>query len=269
MTIEALLSYLLDRYPLEQAESWDHVGLSAGDPHAEITGVLIALDASAEAVRRAADLGANVLVTHHPVYISAPKSFTPVPDAAHNAAGAAVFEAIRRGVSIISLHTNLDRDPEARNHLASLLGATPEGSFEHPDDPALPGLGSVGVIPATTLGDVARRAANAFSSDPRVWGPPEQSVRRIAVLGGSLGDLAELALSSHVDAVICGEAGYHVCQDLWLRGCSVVLLGHDRSEQPFVDILSKAVASAGIDPSSIATMECPRQWWTTYEGERA
>ena len=37
---------LLARYPKTDAESWDHVGLSVGDPAAEITGVACALDMS-------------------------------------------------------------------------------------------------------------------------------------------------------------------------------------------------------------------------------
>ena len=42
-----------------------------------------------------------------------------------------------------------------------------------------------------------------------------------------------------------GEAGYHVAQDLALRGLSVILLGHDRSEEPFVDILMNSAVDAG------------------------
>lgn len=44
---------LLARYPKTDAESWDHVGLSVGDPAAEITGVACALDATEANVHRA------------------------------------------------------------------------------------------------------------------------------------------------------------------------------------------------------------------------
>ena len=60
MLVSELLSYLLDRFPREDAEAWDHVGLSVGDPDAEVKGVACALDATVDAIFRTAELGANV-----------------------------------------------------------------------------------------------------------------------------------------------------------------------------------------------------------------
>ena len=91
----------------------------------------------------------------------------------------------------------------------------------------------------------------------------------MAFLGGSLGDLGELALAAGADAIVCGEAGYHVCQDLSLRGCSVILLGHDRSEEVFVNILKAALARTGVSGDCIATIEHPMQWWTLTRGDRS
>ena len=78
MIVAELERALLARYPKTDAEGWDHVGLSVGDPAAEITGVACALDATEANVRRAQEAGANVLLTHHPVYIKAPEAFCPV-----------------------------------------------------------------------------------------------------------------------------------------------------------------------------------------------
>ncbi|OUP08209.1 Nif3-like dinuclear metal center hexameric protein [Collinsella sp. An2] len=269
MNVATLLERLLERFPADTAESWDHIGLSVGDPAQEVGRIAVALDPTLANVEAAAAMGANVLLTHHPVYIKAPASFEPAPSATNVACSSAVFAAARLGVSVISLHTNLDRSREARAHLATLAGVTPEGSLEHPDDDTLAGLGAVGTLEPCALETLAQRCATAFGTTPRVWGDPAQQIERAAVLGGSLGDLGELALAAGAQVVVTGEAGYHVCQDLALRGCSVVLLGHDRSEQPFVDILSVAAESAGIEAASIATMDCPRQWWTTNEGVRS
>ena len=75
MIVAELERALLARYPKADAEGWDYVGLSVGDPAAEIAGVACALDATEANVRRAQDAGANVLLTHHPVYIKAPEAF--------------------------------------------------------------------------------------------------------------------------------------------------------------------------------------------------
>ncbi|MDY5336974.1 MAG: Nif3-like dinuclear metal center hexameric protein, partial [Collinsella sp.] len=174
----------------------------------------------------------------------------------------------RCGVSIISLHTNLDRSHEARICLSKLLDAVPDSSLEHVDDPKACGLGVFATLnDPCTLRDLAARAATAFGSDPRVWGDAERPCRTVAILGGSLGDFGELAIAAGADVIVTGEAGYHVAQDLALRGLSVILLGHDRSEEPFVDILMNSAVDAGVDPRHAIKILNPCQWWTVTKGE--
>ena len=267
MIVAELERTLLARYPKADAESWDHVGLSVGDPDDEIRGVACALDATKDNVYLALEAGANVLLTHHPVYIKAPEAFCPA-SAAHPQCSAALYEAARCGVSIISLHTNLDRSHEARVRLSELLGAEPMSSLEHVDEPELTGLGALATLhDACDLRDLAARAATAFVSDPRVWGEADHPCRTIAILGGSLGDFGELAIAAGTDVVATGEAGYHVAQDLALRGLGVILLGHDRSEEPFVDILMNSAVDAGVDPRHTIKILNPCQWWTVTKGE--
>ena len=267
MIVAELEHALLERYPKADAEGWDHVGLSVGDPAAEITGVVCALDATEANVQRAVEAGANVLLTHHPIYIKAPEAFCPA-DSARPQCSAALYEAARCGVSIISLHTNLDRSHEARICLSELLGAVPVSSLEHVDDPEACGLGTHATLnEPCTLRDLATRAAVAFGSDPRVWGEADHACRTIAILGGSLGDFGELAIAADADVIVTGEAGYHVAQDLALRGLPVILLGHDRSEEPFVDILMNSAVDAGVDPRHAIKILNPCQWWTVTKGE--
>src|SRR5574340_1080976 len=107
ITVVELAAALERRFPAAWAEDWDRVGLIVGDVTARITGVLVTLDATAEAVRRAIESGANVLVTHHPPHLSAPEEVT----ACGGPAGT-LEAALRLGVAVISLHTHLDRSPE-------------------------------------------------------------------------------------------------------------------------------------------------------------
>lgn len=265
MTVSELLAALLEQFPAGDAEPWDHVGLSVGDPAAPVRRLYVALDATEQMVRSAHAHGADVLLAHHPVYISAPASFVPRAGDQPQAA-AAVYQAARLGVSIISLHTNLDRSREARVLLPGLLGYEAASSLEHPDEPGRTGLGAYADISATSLSALAAEAARAFRTSPRVWGDPAARIERCAFLGGSLGDLGEQALACRAGAIITGEAGYHVCQDLSARGLSVILLGHDASEQPFVQILAQAARRAGIPGADISTHIPSRQWWTQPEG---
>lgn len=268
MLVSELLDGLFGLFPPDSAEPWDHVGLSVGRPDEEVRGVAVALDATEANVRRAAGEGINVLLTHHPVYIKAPESFVPASPSSPSAS-AAVFAAVECGVSVISLHTNLDRSCEVQGLLPSLVGLSAKSSLEFASDPQVLGLGSIADVAGDlTLEQLAMRCSQAFYCSPRVWGDSSRVLRRVVFLGGSLGDFGELALGCGADVVVAGEAGYHVCQDLCIRGCSVILLGHDRSEEPFVDILVEAIARVGFR-GPVVTIKNPHQWWTYTKGERS
>ena len=256
---------MLERFPLCWAEPWDNVGLAVGDPDAAVTGVAVALDATPRNIRRAAAEGCNVLLTHHPVWIDPPRRLAPrAADAGY--AGSALYEAVRSGVSIVSLHTNLDRSPEARAALPALVGMAPESSLEHAQDPDLPGLGAwCALDEPLSLRDVAEKAGAAFGCVPRVWGEAASPVRKAAFLGGSLGDFGVEAARLGADVVVAGEAGYHVCQDVLERGVSLVLLGHDRSEEPLTRVLADAAAQVAPD-STVRVLPTEYQWWSANEG---
>ena len=163
--------------------------------------------ATVDALKTADEHGCNVLLTHHPVYIAPPDGFCPA-SRERPACSAVVYEAARLGISVISLHTNLDRSVEAREALAGALGITASSSIEHPDDPGAHGLGCLCSCDPVTLGDFAERAQTVFGTIAVVWGDPSALIERPAVLGGSLGDFGELALGAGADAIVTGEVGY-------------------------------------------------------------
>lgn len=111
---------IASRFPVERAEDWDRCGLLAGDPDVPVTGVVLALDPTRAAISAAADRGANVLVTHHPAFLTPPHSVMP----GRGSAGV-VFAALSSGVALINAHTNLDRDAAAQSLLPESLGLNP------------------------------------------------------------------------------------------------------------------------------------------------
>ena len=54
MLVKDLESRLFARFPVSDAEPWDHVGLSVGDPEAEAGRILVTLDATPPCVREGA-----------------------------------------------------------------------------------------------------------------------------------------------------------------------------------------------------------------------
>ena len=259
MLVRELEALLLTRFPKERAEEWDMPGMLVGDPVAAVSGVACALDPTPEAVRAAAAAQANVLVTHHPTFLSAPTLMTPQAQTSSQA-GAAVYEAARLGVSLIAMHTNLDRSDEALDLQAQLLGLTRTGRLEEPD-----GYGALLDARGLTLGQLAARAAKAYGCTPTVWGDDSRGLETIAVCSGSLGSLGDVARSRDVSCVVAGEAGYHRLLELYLAGVAAILVGHDASERPYARLLASVIATEAPD-TRITILDEPLRWHAWENG---
>jgi dinuclear metal center YbgI/SA1388 family protein len=116
---------LAKAYPPEWAEEWDRVGLLAGDPQREVTGVTLALDPTPSVLASAISRGDNVLLTHHPAFLKTPQWLTPGPGPS-----GVVFSALQGGVALINAHTNLDRAPAAGALLPQMLDLEPVKPIE-------------------------------------------------------------------------------------------------------------------------------------------
>ena len=115
--------YELERWaPPSLQESYDNSGLLVGDLDADVTGVLVSLDCTEEVVAEAVALGANVIVSHHPIVFKGLKRFTGTTYVERT-----VMAAIRQGVQLYAIHTNLDNVADGVNQrLAELVGCTRE-----------------------------------------------------------------------------------------------------------------------------------------------
>jgi len=130
VTVGSLVGMLEKEFDPAWAEAWDRVGLICGDPSAGVRGVLVTLDATAEAVERAVARGANVVVTHHPPFLEAPETYEPQPGPSGT-----LVAALAAGVSVASFHTSLDRSPRGADALSQALGLAIIGPLEQASEP--------------------------------------------------------------------------------------------------------------------------------------
>lgn len=131
ITVGDIRSVLERAYPPALAESWDHVGLLAGDPSDPVETVAFALDCTERTARAAIEAGAQLLVVHHPFLLRGVNSV-----AADTPKGQVLHQLIRNGVALFAAHTNADcARPGVNDHLIELLGAT-SGRPIVPKDPA-------------------------------------------------------------------------------------------------------------------------------------
>ena len=169
LSVGALERALLAEFPAADAEEWDRTGLLVGDPAAPVRAVAVALDPTVSAIDAAADAGANVLVTHHPAYLTPPTSFQPASSPALNS-GAVVYRAIQRGVALMNFHTSLDVSARAQRMLPGMLGLSLRGVVEPKAGCAEKGYASCALPPKMTASPALPRVAPACSAAHRVCG---------------------------------------------------------------------------------------------------
>ena len=260
MRVCDVVEMLSEAFPLDRAEGWDKPGLSVGDPEAEVTGVACALDALPATVEAARAQGCNVLVTHHPAFIEPPFPMTPDVRTS-SAGGATAFVAARLGVSLVAMHTNLDRSEAALDLAADLLGLPRVGRVREPD-----GYGALLDAGTLTLGELAARCASAFRCTPTVWGPGGRIPGVAAFCSGSLGSFGTDAMRRGAGVVVTGEAGYHRISELACAGVDAILLGHDASERPYAGLLARTLRAAAPD-MRIQVLDEPLRWHAWGTGE--
>lgn len=149
-TIRNILGVLDEAFSFSWAEPWDNIGLLVGDPDARATGVYVTLDATRGAVERCHAAGANVLLTHHPAFLTPPGTLQP----GEGPAGV-VFAAASTGVALVACHTNLDRAPAGALSLGRALGLPDGEPLESATQPMTMITVFVPALPADTRAQVA------------------------------------------------------------------------------------------------------------------
>lgn len=255
-TVGEIRRVIHEAYPPQLAESWDAVGLVCGDPADEVRTVAFALDCTQAVADKAVELGAQMLVVHHPLLL---RGVTSV--AADTPKGKVIHTLIRNGVALLAAHTNADKArPGVNDKLAELVGITPGRPivpvepYENLDE-AL-GLGRVGELEQPmTLREFTQRVADALPETEwgvRAAGDPERVVKRVAVSSGSGDSFLDQAAALGVDVYVTSDLRHHPV-DEHLRaahladpeGPAVVDTAHWASEFPWTtqarDIVENAL----------------------------
>ncbi|MEU9581659.1 Nif3-like dinuclear metal center hexameric protein [Streptomyces chilikensis] len=209
--LSEVIAALENLWPAERAESWDAVGTVVGDPDQEVDRVLFAVDPVQTIVDEAVELGAGLLVTHHPLYL---RGTTTV--AASTSKGRVVHDLIKHDIALHVAHTNADKaDPGVSDALAGALGLRVlRPLVPDRDDPSgRRGLGRVCELESpVTLREFADRAAAALPATAqgvRVAGDPGARIRTVAVSGGSGDSLFDDVRAAGVDAFLTADLRHH------------------------------------------------------------
>ncbi|MFE0452280.1 Nif3-like dinuclear metal center hexameric protein [Streptomyces sp. NPDC058914] len=246
--LSEVIAALEKLWPAERAESWDAVGTVVGDPDQEVGRVLFAVDPVEEIVDEAVKLGADLLVTHHPLYL---RGTTTV--AASTFKGRVVHRLIKNDIALHVAHTNADTaDPGVSDALAGALDLRVVGPLvpDSSDPEGRRGLGRICELDhPLTVREFAARAAErlpATAQGIRVAGDPDAVVRTVAVSGGSGDSLFDHVRAAGVDAFLTADLRHHPASEARAHSSLALLdAAHWATEWPWCEL-----AAAQLDEIS-------------------
>jgi dinuclear metal center YbgI/SA1388 family protein len=229
--LKDILDILEDMAPASLAEDWDNPGLQVGSFSGEIKTIFFSLDPTLEALKAASRKKAQMLLSHHPLIFRPLSHLNP-----EIYPGNVIFEAFRRGISVVCAHTNLDAAKGGINDmLARLFGlhdvdVLDQGS-EHAGGGV--GLGRIGLLPRPlSLTTMIRRVKAALGTKTvRVAGRNRGTIKTVAVVGGSGGSMLSAAAARGSDLLITGDVSHHEALAAKELGLSVIDGGHFHTEK--------------------------------------
>lgn len=239
MTVNELYRALEERIPDTLRAVWDNDGkMCVPDGDKEVKKALFCLDVTDAVVARAKEIGADVIVSHHPLIFSPLSALT-----AERAVPARVLALVKAEIAVFSFHTRFDAVAGGINdglcEMLSLSDVTPFGEGD---------LGRVGTLPeAMSTEALCARIKEALGVSVLSVADADKPIRRVAVVGGEGKSEIFAAIAAGADAYLSGRLGYHAMQD-----CPITLIeaGHYFTERHAAQLL------AGMAKEVLPALSC-------------
>ena len=241
-TVKDIFDFINTVAPAYMKESWDNVGLNCGRMDKEVKTVLVALDPFEGVCREAADVGADLLVTHHALLWN-PGFITDETQQGKN-----TLFLIERGIPCINAHTNLDLAPGGVNDtLAKVLGlqnvtvVNPVGTDEEGREY---GLLRCGTVTEQSLEVFLQHVKDALGCQGLRYADGGKPVHKVCVGGGACGSELMDAYRAGCDTFVTAEVKYNQFWDARDLGMTIIDAGHFYTENPVVKVLADKIAAA-------------------------
>jgi dinuclear metal center YbgI/SA1388 family protein len=197
MELEKVIETLEQIAPLELADDFDvgKIGLILGLEN-DIKKIAVALDANFYILKKAVEMRADLLITHHTLI------FHPINKISKSLAFSLKL-AFENGISLYTMHTNYDREREGINGaLAVKIGLK---NCETAD------IGKIGEVEPCSSVELASHISECLKT-PVVYAGQREGIRRVMVIGGSgfKGEFLEIGRANRIDAFISSELKHEV-----------------------------------------------------------
>lgn len=229
MTVKNIFDFLNGKFPVDTACGFDNVGTLVGDRNKTVTKAIVALDCTMPVINEAVNNGCELIITHHPIIFNGIKSVLD---------DTLVFAIIKNGLSVISMHTNLDQgDGGVNDALCNVIGLKNVETVEAPDKYLL------------KKGEISPLSADEFASflkdklDYPVKYVGEGEIKSVLVCSGSGAQYHTLCNANGCEALVTADVRHNNFLDAAQNGVTLFDCGHFNTEvviiKPLCELLSK------------------------------
>ena len=232
-TVLEVTEYLDERVPFATTLDFDNVGRLCGEPQREVKKVLCALDITDEVIGEASDMGADLIVSHHPLIFHPLKSVR-----SDDLVGRKIMTMARRNISGICMHTNLDAAVGGVNDaLITALGVR--------NGRPLGGEGAmsrIGTLPESVdFADFLESTKKALGAYGLRYVDAGRKIFTVGCCGGSGGDFIEEALAAGCDVFVTADVRHDRFLAAKEYGISLIDGGHFSTENVVMPVLRQLV----------------------------
>ncbi len=240
-TVNDILTFVETLAPRYMKMDWDNVGLLCGRKDRPVHKILVALDPFRSVIEEAIEIGADLIVTHHPLIFA--EEVKAVNEDTET--GRCLLMLMEHGIAAINAHTNLDQAPGGINDvLARTLGlsnievVSPVGT----DADGRPyGLLRCGEVAEQPLKQFLSTVKAQLHCDGLRFCDSGTPVRKVAVGGGSCGGAFAEAAAHGCDTLVTADVKYNQFRSAYELGINLIDAGHFHTENPTMPLLAEKI----------------------------
>ena len=230
-TVKAVYDFVDLIAPFQNALDFDNVGLLTGSLNQPVTRVLVSLDVTMQTVNEAKAIGAELILSHHPLFFHGRKNLAEGDPEADT-----ICALVRNSIALVSAHTNLDLSPFSGS---ACCAKGLDLRNIHQD-----GLLFTGDCEPQSAAQMGEKIRTLLHAPLRVYGEPSLMLNSLSICGGAYGEGWKEALALGAKAYLTGEIGHHDVLDAVQRGMVIFEGGHFATEQILISNLAGALQNA-------------------------
>lgn len=217
MKLQEIYDVLNEISPFELQEKWDNAGLLVGSFEDEINNIYISIDLDEELLSKVEKN--SLIITHHPLIFSGLKRVN-----FDTYSTKLLKELIKKDISLISMHTNIDKTHLNKYVAEEILGFKVENSKEF--------ISYCDVN--MSFGELVKYVSSKLNLKTTKAVRCNDFIKKIAIITGSGMSLID---EIKADCFLTGDIKYHDAMEAKARGLSLIDIRHYESERYFNSLL--------------------------------